>query len=906
MSVPCPYCHYTLSLQGAKPGRYSTSCPKCQKKFHLAIPDSPDESPRATPINSEARSGLPGETGSTPTGSPRPGPLPPTLPGTPGAASGTGIGRSAPEAPPTASVAAIPAGTVVGGYQIVKEIGRGGMGTVSLVRQPLWDRRFALKVIRPDWSRDAAYLARLTREVYAAAQLDHPHLVPPLDLGIEKGRAYVALEYVAGISLDRLLMQRGRLDPNEAVGYILQAARGLKACHDQGFVHRDIKPANLLLDDQGLVRVVDLGLTKTPDVAEAEEREAPVPAGSSSAGIPLAPPIGSLPRIHADELGNPAYMAPEQLADPLHIDARADIYGLGCTLHNLLTGRPPYEGRTSAEVIARIQSDPIPSPSTLDAAIPTELSAIVLRMTARNPAERYRDLAEVIGALEAVASTSGPLGPTADEGAVVESSARAAFDGPSARLRRWAIPGFLGFCALLALFGLLLGRPVAVGAFLGLGLMTALADFILAGLRRRTPVFEKARTLAATTPLNEWLLVAAGALVMLAALWAFQLIGIWIFLAIVAVGVALCLNLVVDPRVADEQRVPMEQAAALVAAMRRRGLDESALRYFVATAGAHRWEPLFEALFGFDARLEARRRWGQHTVARPWLQADSARDAIAAWIDARIQAHREGVTQRRLESIEERGLIAQGVNEMTARRKARRAAEAMVTLASEIRASVNQRDDSTIPVNRAIPRSLREAATQPEKVLVDREHGLVDDRRARLVGLLDRVIGPKPRFLAGALLLIGCLAWMHQNNLINAEQARVLQESARRAAEAARNLDTSALSTEAAALAQRAAEDARRAQGVEVTQTLQTRWLPAALAQLVSSFGAGAGGLILILSSFFRGPRMALFAIPAAAIPVVGPALGLPPIGPLDRSVVPAAVGAAVFVAGIFLGRSRT
>src|SRR5262249_2066622 len=164
-----------------------------------------------------------------------------------------------------------PPRTEVRGYRIERELGRGGMGAVYLALQLSLDRPVALKVMSKRWAHDPVFVARFTREAYAAAQLSHPNIVQIPDIGEVDGARFFSMEYVRGQSLAEVLRKNGKLDPETAVGYVLQAARGLKHAHSRGMIHRDIKPDNLLLDEQGLVKVADLGLVKTPTTTRADD-----------------------------------------------------------------------------------------------------------------------------------------------------------------------------------------------------------------------------------------------------------------------------------------------------------------------------------------------------------------------------------------------------------------------------------------------------------------------------------------------------------------------------------------------------------------------------------------------------------------------------------------------------------
>src|SRR5579863_1874887 len=160
------------------------------------------------------------------------------------------------------------------------------------------------------------------------------------------------MEFVEGKTLNGLLKSGGRVEPARAVNYILQAARGLKFAHDHSMIHRDIKPHNLMLNEQGLVKVVDLGLVKRKGVSDEGGSLLTLASDASMTGA-------------ASAMGTPAYMAPEQAKDAASVDARADIYSLGCALYDLLTGRPPFTGATAVEVITKHATAPVTPPDKI-------------------------------------------------------------------------------------------------------------------------------------------------------------------------------------------------------------------------------------------------------------------------------------------------------------------------------------------------------------------------------------------------------------------------------------------------------------------------------------------------------------------------------------------------------------
>jgi len=261
----------------------------------------------------------------------------------------------------------------LGPYRILNQIGAGGMGQVFLAEHAALRRRVALKVLPPRRALEPENVDRFYREARAAAALDHPNIVHAYDVACDRGTHFLVLEYIEGDTLDRRLAAQGRLAVGEAAGYAVQAAAGLQHAHEKGVAHRDIKPSNLLVDRDGLVKVLDLGLAEFfVDTSTKLDRVAEVTLTTD-------------------------YAAPEQLlgADP---DKRADIYTLGATLYHLLAGRVPFEGTTAAKMLAHHLADPTPL-HVLRPEVPEALSDIVARMMAKSADDRYQSAAEVVQAL---------------------------------------------------------------------------------------------------------------------------------------------------------------------------------------------------------------------------------------------------------------------------------------------------------------------------------------------------------------------------------------------------------------------------------------------------------------------------------------------------------------------------
>ena len=276
----------------------------------------------------------------------------------------------------------------LGVYVIHDKLGEGGMGKVYRARDTRTDKHVALKVIRPSLIANPVIRGRYEREVQAATALRHPNVVGLLDAGEADGKHYMAMEFVDGIDLARLVRTHGILPIAEACEYLRQASLGLQAAHDLGFVHRDIKPSNIVVSGErhlpgtgepASVKILDMGLVRTIGFEE--------PAGGTD-----------LTR-DGTVVGTPDYMAPEQAKNSSSVDHRADLYSLGCTFYYLVTGKPPFAKGTPIEKILRHQLDPPPPLQLARPDVPTELATLVARLLSKRPDERpqtARELAELL------------------------------------------------------------------------------------------------------------------------------------------------------------------------------------------------------------------------------------------------------------------------------------------------------------------------------------------------------------------------------------------------------------------------------------------------------------------------------------------------------------------------------
>jgi formylglycine-generating enzyme required for sulfatase activity/tRNA A-37 threonylcarbamoyl transferase component Bud32 len=274
------------------------------------------------------------------------------------------------------------------GYEVLAELGRGGMGVVYRARQTRMDRLVALKVIRPEALKAPAAVERFQREARLAAKLAHPNVVTVFDSGAAGNTHYLVMEYLEGTDLASLLRQMGSVPVGDACNYVRQAALGLQHAFEQGLVHRDVKPSNLMLTKAGIIKVMDLGLARAVSSADAAATEGLTGAGAL--------------------LGTADYIAPEQALNPRHVDICADIYSLGCTLYQLLAGRVPFPGATVAEKLLAHQMQQPEPVERVRLALPEGLAHVVRTMMAKKPEQRYQAPAEVARALEPFACGVGP------------------------------------------------------------------------------------------------------------------------------------------------------------------------------------------------------------------------------------------------------------------------------------------------------------------------------------------------------------------------------------------------------------------------------------------------------------------------------------------------------------------
>ncbi len=332
-------------------------------------------------------------------------------------------------------------GRTIGSYRIEGKLGEGGMGAVYRAVHRKLDREAALKILpRHLVDSNPQFVARFFVEARAAAKATHPNIVQVYDAEEADGVCYIAMEFVRGRDLKALLAEKGRLSGLEAVGLVMQAARGLGAASERGFIHRDVKPANLMLAQDGVLKIADFGLAK--NVGEATDLTRP-----------------------GQVMGTPSYMSPEQ-ANGEKADFRTDIYSLGVCLFEMVTGARPFTSETPIGLIKKHCLDPVPDPLEKSPDLHPAFGPLIRKMMAKSRDERFGSYGELLGSLETLSQAL--RAGAADEGSGADGEPTGITALAEARERKPGHGRFrivaAGACAILLAAGLL-GILAAAGFF---------------------------------------------------------------------------------------------------------------------------------------------------------------------------------------------------------------------------------------------------------------------------------------------------------------------------------------------------------------------------------------------------------------------------------------------------------
>ena len=806
MPVVCPSCGRSIAIKDPKPGRFRIACPECARPFGLRVGDGPDHEMSARPIATD------------------PKPAEPTADAQADfVASLPGVLGGVRQRIKRLLRAATHPQSRVGDALILEELGRTSSGTIARGRRLLVGRDVVVRLLPVDWGGgNPIGLARATREAYVGTRIVHPNLVAVEALGTSRGRRYVLEEALTGPTFADLARRPEGVAPEAAIAFVLQAARGLLAAHEQGLAHGDPSPEHLRLDGDGVVKLAGLGLGAT---------------------------------------------IPEAASEPFAKAAERDVRILGLTLQTLVCTRSS-DVRNIAYALGE-------------------------RMKAAGTLEGVRDLPEAVRSLEdALRPPAGQGAETGEADAIrLQNLVQADHDVPLASVRSRLLLGteiLLGLFAILAAWG---GRWPLVGGILGLGLLSATFYGLLRSGMGRSALLGRARDVLLCGSRADGITMIAAMLVVILLLYALGRLWTVIGLAIVSAGFATAFYVAFDVPIGRDREAVLAEVRALRTSLRKRGVSEIALRDFVRSHGGERWAELFERLFGLDATRTARR-----TATAGWNR-DAVRFAVLDRLDARLVDRRESRARAWFEPLEAAALVAKKVNEMTARRKSKRIAEALILIGREVeaasRASNAPRDSaSTLFVTpRPIPDLIRDAVETPDRLLTTTGADETDADRGPhfLVTILAGLVGPRVRFLLGAGLLAAFVVWADQVGAVSTRAFKDLAEQAIDAQDVGVFKDVKV--------------DLKRVQTADAPLVIPG--IPIELSRHVMGYGVGAAGLILLVSSFVSGSFIALFAIPAAIVAWFAPRFGLPAVGPFSAPGFAATIGGGLLLIGLFVDRRR-
>ncbi len=759
----------------------------------------------------------------------------------------------------------------LGGYKLLRTLGRGAMGAVYEAKQLSLDRTVALKTIRDRLAGNPSALARFTREAYAAAQLNHHNVVQIYDFGEEAGQHYFSMERVVGSALDDVVRSKGPVEARVAATYVLQAARGLQCAHQSGMVHRDVKPANLLLSDEGVVKVADLGLVKVPD--QQEETMAEANAENSMADR-RARSSGTSVTMMGTAIGTPAYMAPEQFSDATTVDHRADIYSLGCTLYYLIVGKPPY-GASEISVLSKQHlSEPIPQVSVAHPHVPGEIDKIIERAMAKRASDRYPTFAGMITDLESfLGLTSGKtFAPSAAQADAWAANAEAFHQAsPLSALRPLAILG-LGCLSVL----LLLLTP-----WLGLGwILLGPSCFIAAvvvsnwleSLQGESPVVDAVRQWMGSLRFFDWI-YALGLVTIIAVVCVFA--GPWLGVLVGAVLGAILgggYHYGVRTPINTSRRHSLGLAEQMIRQFRVSGADEDGLRAFVARYSKRGWGELFDALFGVESRMKTQATSaGDPTIAK---LTSSIRDRLIANLHERARKNGESRDQEKLSLLEQRALVSEGVSASEARDRAWQMAAVIIDSAK-----LNNEVSAVTGGQAAEQQAALAAEAKRQRIksmMAEARSGKYAKKRDPLA-VFKLLFGAQLRLAVGVGLLALLAVWAHRTGVISGEALQNISASLRQGDVKFGDVDFGDVSDKLKANA-------------EAATLLGARLPSVALASL-----------LLIGSAFVSGWRMTPFAIVAAGIALWGSHFGIPAIGPIPAYAMSAAAAIVLIVPGAMI-----
>ncbi|MEM6333346.1 MAG: protein kinase [Planctomycetota bacterium] len=270
------------------------------------------------------------------------------------------------------------------GYKMLERLGAGAMATVYRAKQVSLDRNVAIKILPKKFSSNKQFIERFYAEGKAAAKLNHPNIVGAVDVGLAGDTHYFVMEFVDGLTVYDELVKHGRYSEKRALEIAIGVGKALEHAHKAGFIHRDVKPKNIMITKQGVVKLADMGLARAVSDREAAEAEA------------------------GKAFGTPYYISPEQIRGEVDVDERADIYGLGCTLYHMVTGKVPFDGPNPSAVMHKHLRNEATPPDQINPELSNGLAEVVESAMSKDRKSRYASAADMLIDLEAVAKGEAP------------------------------------------------------------------------------------------------------------------------------------------------------------------------------------------------------------------------------------------------------------------------------------------------------------------------------------------------------------------------------------------------------------------------------------------------------------------------------------------------------------------
>jgi hypothetical protein len=569
-------------------------------------------------------------------------------------------------------------------------------------------------------------------------------------------------------------------------------------------------------------------------------------------------------------MGTPAYMSPEQSRDSANVDARADIYSLGCSLYVLITGKPPFEGKTALEIISKHQTEPIVPPEIVVKRVPKVLSSVLLKMMAKKPEDRYQSMDEVIVALEDFLGLdkSGTLNPKEEQADQLEKCCHQFNYRSQSGLKKMFALIFILTCFAGVVGSAFANMAALAGGFIGLLLMTPIAYFIIDGTFTGSVVYSKARAVVFGMRFFDWLAWIGGGTLFLVTLWLFGMLWSWLGFAALAALLGLVLWFLTDRREEAAQEASLDEAHALFKTLRLQGLEEEQLRQFVCKFSGTNWEPFYEALFGYEAKLAARAYLKGNTGEIP-KKHGTWREPVIGWLDGRLEARRVDSESKHLLKVEARALEEEGVSKSEARAQAEAMAADLVEQAAAVKRATNEGKAASI---KAMVDSVRERrGPKPGHNIAGKKL-----HNPWFKHFANDWFGRRLRFGLGAALFAIGLLWMYQNDLFG-QNTNVVKQLMEFDFDGAKK-----------ALAKASARP------LHVPDFLP---IPSEVLKLCGSISVPAVGLMLMLTGLiYFGWKPNLAAIPGAVVGIAGPMLGVPDVGPLTAQYLSLIVGAVLIV----------